>query len=60
MTLKVYLATWRQTLVAVKLLLDTATSMGNIEATTQAVLSLSNPVMRSLKQVGKAMASLHY
>jgi hypothetical protein len=50
--LQVFLATWHETLVAVKLLMSTSLGMGNVEAAAETVLSQSNPVMRNLKQVG--------
>ena len=47
----VYLAKWREIDVACKLLLGAAADLNN-EAAAAASLSLSNPVLRNLKEAG--------
>ncbi len=46
---QVYLASWKEAKVAVKLLLRTGLGPGT---TAEAALSLSNPMLHSLQQVG--------
>ncbi len=52
---QVYLAKWNETLVAAKLLLGPAASMGNVDDAADMVLSLSSPVVANLQQVGHAV-----
>jgi serine/threonine protein kinase len=48
---RVYLAKWRETLVAVKLLLNTGVDVEDMEAAAELAISLSNPVLFNLQQV---------
>jgi hypothetical protein len=51
----VFLASWRETQVAVKLLLGPAASSADADAgvAAEAALSLSNPILASLREVGE-------
>ncbi len=51
--MQVYTAKWRETLVAVKLLLNTGVNLDNMEAAADLALSLSNPILSNLQQVGQ-------
>lgn len=50
--LQVYVARWRETQVAVKILLSTVLDMYSQEAMQQA-LTLSNPILQNLQKVGR-------
>ena len=48
---RMYLAKWRETLVAVKLLLDTMVDVRGMKAAAELAISLSNPILDNLVQV---------
>jgi len=51
---QVYLAKWHETMVAVKLLLNTGVNLGDdLDAAAELALSLSNPILHNLQQVRK-------
>lgn len=49
--MQVYLARWRETTVAVKLLVGPAIDLTNLNAAAEQVLSDSNPVLANLQKV---------
>jgi hypothetical protein len=52
------MAKWRETLVAVKLLLNTGVNLDDMEAAAELAISLSNPILHNLQQVRCARCAL--
>ncbi|GAB4821070.1 hypothetical protein N2152v2_008116 [Parachlorella kessleri] len=57
---RVYMAKWRETLVAVKLLLNTGVNLDDMEAAAELAISLSNPVLLNLQKEASLMAALRH
>ncbi|GAB4823442.1 hypothetical protein N2152v2_010488 [Parachlorella kessleri] len=57
---RVYMAKWRETLVAVKVLLNTGVDVDDMEAAAELAMSLSNPVLLNLQKEASLMAALRH
>ncbi|GAB4823443.1 hypothetical protein N2152v2_010489 [Parachlorella kessleri] len=57
---RVYMAKWRESLVAVKLLLNTGGDVEDMEAAADLAMSLSNPVLLNLEKEASLMAALRH
>lgn len=55
-----YLGKWKETAVAVKLLIGPSEQLRNLEAASDMALSITNPVLGSLQEEASLMSSLRH